>query len=553
MKYCTIFLFIILTACTNSTPPPTDAEQQMAEMMGITVEELRKQTPEEHMQMMKNLAGSSHQGHGIHTGDSAETHDPLSTYTLDDLPEVMPTQTVFVQDGDSITLSPTVVRKTIGGKQFAMLGYNGQIPGPIIRSTQGATFTVNVENLTNMPTTIHWHGLRLDYKNDGVPTVAIPAIEPGESFAYTVTVPDNGVFWYHPHVREDIQQDLGLYGNVIVEPRTIVAEPVNSEKVLVLDDILIEDDAVAPYGKNTATRPLMGRFGSVLLVNGESVPEFPVKKGEIVRLFITNVASARTFNVQLPGAKMKRIGGDIGLYQREEWVDSVIVSPAERVILDVQFTREGIVLLQNATPNNIASLAKFIVDPATVDTDYSPIFTDLKVHNDVMADIASFEEEFNRPVDKELDITIEMTGMDHGNMVHDSHDGIEWEDTMPAMNAMMTEDMVQWKFIDMQTKAENMDIQWEFPLNSVQKIRINNRADSAHPMQHPVHFHGQRFLVLSIDGVPTDNLVWKDTVLIPAGSTADLLFDMSNPGEWMFHCHIAEHLTNGMMGLFRIQ
>ena len=72
-------------------------------------------------------------------------------------------------------------------------------------------------------------------------------------------------------------------------------------------------------------------------------------------------------------------------------------------------------------------------------------------------------------------------------------------------------------------------------------------------MQHPIHIHGQRFLVLAVNGEPNTNLVWKDTVLVPAGVTVDLLLDLSNPGRWMLHCHIAEHLTAHMMSTFTVQ
>jgi FtsP/CotA-like multicopper oxidase with cupredoxin domain len=72
-------------------------------------------------------------------------------------------------------------------------------------------------------------------------------------------------------------------------------------------------------------------------------------------------------------------------------------------------------------------------------------------------------------------------------------------------------------------------------------------------MQHPIHIHGQRFLVLSVNDVPNTNLVWKDTVLLPAGSTADVLLDLSNPGRWMVHCHIAEHLSAHMMMSFFVR
>jgi FtsP/CotA-like multicopper oxidase with cupredoxin domain len=72
-------------------------------------------------------------------------------------------------------------------------------------------------------------------------------------------------------------------------------------------------------------------------------------------------------------------------------------------------------------------------------------------------------------------------------------------------------------------------------------------------MQHPIHLHGQRFLILAVNGEQTRNLVWKDTVLVPAGGTVDILFDPSNPGRWMGHCHIAEHLSAGMMMPFTVE
>ncbi len=99
---------------------------------------------------------------------------------------------------------------------------------------------------------------------------------------------------------------------------------------------------------------------------------------------------------------------------------------------------------------------------------------------------------------------------------------------------------------------ENMDIEWRVPKGSVRKLRIFNDPKSFHPMQHPIHLHGQRMLVVARDGVRSDNLVWKDTVLIPTGSTVDLLIDASNPGGWMLHCHIAEHLGAGMMAVMRV-
>ena len=131
--------------------------------------------------------------------------------------------------------------------------------------------------------------------------------------------------------------------------------------------------------------------------------------------------------------------------------------------------------------------------------------------------------------------------------------GIEWEDDMAMMNQMSDTDSIKWKIIDQATGKENMDIDWSFSKGEPVKIRIFNDPNSMHPMQHPMHFHGQRFLVLEHNGIKETNLAWKDTVFIPSGQTVDILLDTSNPGTWMAHCHIAEHLESGMMMKFKVE
>lgn len=132
-------------------------------------------------------------------------------------------------------------------------------------------------------------------------------------------------------------------------------------------------------------------------------------------------------------------------------------------------------------------------------------------------------------------------------------EAIEWEDTMPEMNKMHTTEEVDWILREENTGKENMDITWSFQKGDIVKVRIKNPDDTMHPMQHPIHFHGQRFLVLSENGVENTNLVWKDTALVKTGEYIDVLIDMSNPGDWMAHCHIAEHLSSGMMMHFTVK
>ena len=143
-------------------------------------------------------------------------------------------------------------------------------------------------------------------------------------------------------------------------------------------------------------------------------------------------------------------------------------------------------------------------------------------------------------------------GHDHG--AHDHGDGLEWEDLMPEINRASDSTNMIWKLIDRETGAENHRISWKFTQGDKVKIRLVNEMDSDHPMHHPFHVHGAgRFLILSRDGEPESNLVWKDTVLLRAGETVDILLYVTNPGLWMAHCHIAEHTESGMMFSFEVE
>ncbi|MEO7965044.1 MAG: multicopper oxidase domain-containing protein, partial [Gemmatimonadaceae bacterium] len=258
-----------------------------------------------------------------------------------------PREVITLNAGDTLRLEAGFVRRTIGTKQFVMYGYNGQYPGPLIRVRQGGEIVVLFHNAIDLPSTVHWHGIRLDNASDGVPHFTQEPVAPGDSFTYHVRFPDAGVYWYHPHVREDIQQELGLYGNILVARRAGERVPVNREEILALDDVLLGDAGVHPFGADTTTHALMGRFGNVMLVNGEPSYSLSVQRGEVVRFYLTNVANARTFNLRFQGARVKLIGSDVGDFEREEWVESVVIAPAERYIVETRFDNAGSFALTN--------------------------------------------------------------------------------------------------------------------------------------------------------------------------------------------------------------
>lgn len=477
---------------------------------------------------------------------------------------------VALKNGDTFSLTASIVRKTIAGHEMKMLAYNGSIPGPTVKVPKGAEITIHFTNRTDVATTIHSHGVRLDNAFDGVPDATQKIVGVGESFDYKIKFPDEGIYWYHPHAREDYAQELGLYGNYLVAPDSPdYWSPVNQEVPLIVDDILLENGAVAPFG-NIADHALMGRFGNTMLANGSDHWALSVKQGEVVRFYLTNAANTRVFNLTIPGAKIKRVGGDNGRYERETFVDSVLLGPSERAIVEVFFSTPGAFPIQHKTPQKAYSMGTIHVSAEKTAVSYAAQFQKLRANGEVTASLAKFRPSFDKPDDKSLVLTMDMAGMGGMNMgamnmgggmmggatngttAAQGDDKIEWEDSMAMMNQMATANMVKWKITDKTTGKSGMDIDWKFKVGDAVKIKIFNDTASMHPMQHPIHFHGQRFLILSTNGVKNDNFVWKDTTLVQKGDTVEILVDMENPGTWMAHCHIAEHLESGMMFNFQV-
>lgn len=490
-------------------------------------------------------------GHGGSPASAGSTRNigeflPGSGSNVDLLPAAKPSETTTVKDGDVISLTATLVKGSINGKSFAMYGYNGQIPGPTLKAEKGSTFTVDVTNDIDLPTTIHWHGLRLTNASDGVPGSTQPQIQPGETYRYTVSVPDEGLFWYHPHVREDIAAAMGLYANILVESPT--APPSPPQEFLMIGDMLLDEQGLpVPFGKTQANHTMMGRFGNTMLVNGRSSYELDVSKGSVVRFNLTNVASARPFRLSFPGARMKLVGGDSGPYARQRFVDEILLSPSERVVADVYFEKPGTYSLEHRSAGEKTyALGTVNVSEASSDGAFGDAF-DALIETSILPDGLNLQEYRAKEPDKTLRISD--GGVGHG--MTDLEDGIEWEDSMPEQNATSNNDSIQWKLVDDDTGKANENIEWRFKKGEYVKIRIINGDES---MQHPIHFHGQRFLILTenYDTLPKD-LSWEDTALLKGGGRMDLLVEMSNAGEWMFQCHIAEHLQNGMMGMFTVQ
>jgi FtsP/CotA-like multicopper oxidase with cupredoxin domain len=564
------------------------------------------------------------------------------------LPEALSPSVVRLHDGDMFDLRIRPVRKRIGDAEVRMLGYNGSIPGPTLHVEQGSLITVNVANDGDVEATVHWHGLRLENRFDGVPEETQAPIPPGGAFAYELQFPDPGLYWYHPHIREDYAQEMGLYAPIVVEPSDpSYWAPTDRQLTITLDDVLIEDGKMAPFQHSGPNFVAMGRFGNVMLVNGEGRFSGEAAVGEVVRLYLVNTANTRIFNFALPGARMKLVGGDSGRLEREEFVEEILLAPSERAVVDVLFDTPGDVRLEHRTPDHTYDLGAFFV-AGDAAGDAAASFEELRTDPELSAERRLIARDFGRDPDKVLSIVASMPllygeevqassyvcpmhaevtssepgtcpkcgmtlvpaqtetpapvsyacpmhpevtdsepstcpkcGMTlvpsdalptsasdlheghahdehaHGDHTHGEHedhgDGLEWEDLMPEVNRASDAHNMLWKLVDRESGAENHRISWRFSVGDRVKIRLVNEMDSDHPMHHPFHIHGAgRFLILSRDGQPEPNLVWKDTVLLRAGETADILLYVTNPGLWMAHCHIAEHTEGGMMFSFEV-
>jgi FtsP/CotA-like multicopper oxidase with cupredoxin domain len=567
------------------------------------------------------------------------------------LPKARSSELFELDDRDRFDLRIAPVAKQLGDAMVRMLAYNGSIPGPTLRVRQGSKLVVNAINEGDLEATVHWHGLRLENRYDGTAQTQRP-MPVGGSFTYHLEFPDPGVYWYHPHIREDYGQEMGLYGNIVVVPsEPDYWPPVNRELTLMLDDILLEDGKVAPFSRLETTHTAMGRFGNVLLVNGEPEPSLTARQGEVLRLYLTNTANTRVFNIAVRGARMKLVGGDSGHYEREDLVDGVLIAPSERAVVDVLFDHPGKVILEHRTPGRTYALATIAVGDERAQPSLAAQFGNLRTNSDLAAERERIAPYLDAEPDKTLALVAEMDmgapelppgatveyfcpmhaevitsepgkcpkcgmkllareaapiayacpmhpevksgqpdrcpkcgmklvpaqlvrepahgehqhGHSHGGDGEHQHEhtggeqapetrGIEWEDDMVEVNRMTTPANMRWKLIDRATGASGAAIDWCFRVGERVKIRLVNEMDSDHPMHHPFHMHGAgRFLILARDGVVEPNLVWKDTVLVRTGQTLDILLDVTNPGLWMAHCHIAEHHESGMMFHFHVE
>lgn len=460
-------------------------------------------------------ACSSHEdaGHGDH--DDGTVTPPTST----------PTDATNLTPAEDKNPDPNVVEidleareamKTFGtAPETPVWTYNGITPGPFIDTKVGDKLIVHFKNSLPEPTTIHWHGIRLPAVMDGTIAMQNP-IPTGGTFTYEFTLKDAGLFWFHPHLRSDIQVQKGLYGALRVRG---AAEPASDvERVLVLDDIKLDKDGkVTEYLDDHSL--MMGREGNTLLINGLANARVSIiDPGGLVRLRIVNVANGRFFNLRIPNHELHVIGTDGGLVPKPYATDTLLMSPGERY--DVMFVANDepgseIPLITEAYERGHESGTR---PPAEVGR--FKVGTGAKL---TAKPLPTSGPTLERLPDAPVDFPIVLNEkLIDGQVMFTINDAVH-----PNIPVITTKN------------------------GDVRVLEVKNESD----MDHPFHLHGFFFQILAKNGVvlPADALANKDTLVIPAKTSYKLIARFDEPGSWMYHCHILEHSEHGMMGELRVE
>ena len=417
-------------------------------------------------------------------------------------------------------------------------GYDGLSPGPTLRVKQGEELKLRLVNDLQQPTLIHWHGLRIVNAMDGVPHLTQMPIEPGASFDYRFTPPDAGTFWYHTHFLSSEQLARGLYGVLIVdEPE---APQVDRDLMLVIDDWrLTESGEVHPSFGNMHDAMMAGRLGQYITLNSQDTLDLKVQANERLRLRIVNTANARIFNFRIADHVARVMAVDGQPCPPEVAPDGLLrLGPGTRVDLFLDAT-----LKPGATaPIQIGDGRGGWLDVGRIVYDGGA-----PARPQVLAEPVALKP---NPLPKTLDFAKALTldvpldgggmgmmmgrgGMGGGPGRFDGH-GIPQQERVWALASIAS------------TGHDGPPI---FKVERGQTVVLNFANRTALP--HAMHVHGHHFRQLTGSG-ENHKPYWLDTVIVDPERSERVAFVADNPGKWMIHCHMIEHMAAGMAAWFEV-
>lgn len=421
-----------------------------------------------------------------------------------------------------LTAQPATA-ELVKGHQTPVLGFNGEIPAPTIRCRQGEPVTIRFTNLLDEPTTIHWHGLRIPIEMDGVPFLSQPPIMPGETFVYTFTPPDAGTFWYHPHMNSVVQLGMGLVGLIIVEESVPVV--FDEEHDLMVKHWHI--DKQGNWKKLMVPRlsARMGTPGEYSSVNGTQEPVYQLKENATTRLRIANVDNTITYPIAVEGAEAWVIAIDGNPIEKPYRLAEHKISPGMRVDIGFIAPKGGErVYVRYMKGRFPFPLCEFEVIQSNLAQDQS--LPSLPLNPVPNLDLANAEE---------IDFVFEWEGA-----VTPADKSGKAMPKFWLMNKRAWEGMSKDN-IPAPLATLELGKTYIFDLRNVTQYH------------HPIHLHGHTFTVLEMNGKKLENPFHTDTVLLGKNGRAKAAFVADNPGRWMYHCHVIEHMKTGLMGYIEVK
>jgi len=406
-------------------------------------------------------------------------------------------------------------------------GYDGIVPGPTIRATQGQRVRRRFVNGLPQPTTVHWHGIRIENAMDGAPELTQSPVPPGADFVYDFAPPDAGTYWYHSHHRTFEQMARGLYGALVVDEP--IGPEVDGDEVLLLDDWRLTNEAAIQESFGALHDwSHAGRVGNWITVNGDGAWSRESTRHERLRLRLVNAANARIFSLALQRMEGWVVAWDGQPLPAPVEAESIVLSPGERadLIVDLVAGDGDEAFVVSREREDSYALAAFPVRgalrqgrlpaPAPLPANPVPALGDLR---------------------KARRATLRMEGGAMGGMRQAMLGG-----RMVELRDLVEQGRV-WAFNGLAEMPEE-------PLVTAglgETVRLTMVNATAWP--HSMHLHGYHFRVIGADGALGP---LRDTLLMDRDETVEIAFVADNPGDWLLHCHVPEHSVAGMKTWFRV-
>lgn len=405
--------------------------------------------------------------------------------------------------------------------------YNQSIPGPVLRIPQGRESILQLHNSLDESTSVHWHGLRIDNAMDGVPDITQAPVMPGQKFEYRLTPPDAGTYWYHTHMRSWMQLAMGLAGVLIVEEED--PPKVDRDLVFAIDDWRLDDGMQMDSRSFGSMHDWShgGRLGNFITVNGKSEPSIDVSSGERIRLRLLNIANARIMNLLFNEAGVSVVaidGQPVKPYKPD--TGRIVLAPGQRADLIVDLT---------AGPGSRSAIEVVIGDYAYEIATF--VYGPKPLREHILDSPIGLPQ---NPLNKIIlptgfkHVALHMEGGAMGGMRSATFEGKE----------MNIRELVQQKKVWALNGVVGMPTEPLFKVRRGTAVSLDVHNDNSWP--HAMHIHGHHFIHDKDPGL------WRDTTLFQRGERGAMQFIADNPGKWLIHCHMVEHMAGGMLTWFEV-